>query len=174
MNVVDWNSCTKKWSHLKGLPFPKMGSRPIVDILIGLDCADLHYSYRDIRGKPGQPITRLTPLGWTCVGALYNLPQSRFSTHFARTYFTSDQIGEESVDAVLRQFWEVDCIGVQRLPVMTVEDRLVLDKVQKSIEFVGGHYQVAIHWRKDKLSIPNNYKMALERLKKLETRLQKN
>ena len=57
---------------------------------------------------------------------------------------------------------------------MTVEDRLALDKVQKSIEFVGGHYQVAIPWRKDKLSIPNNYKMALERLKKLETRLQKN
>ena len=56
---------------------------------------------------------------------------------------------------------------------MTVEDRLALDKVQKSIGFVGGHYQVAIPWRKDKLSIPNNYKMALERLKKLETRLQK-
>ena len=93
--------------------------------------------------------------------------------HILLTYFTSDQIGEESVDVVLRQFWEVDCSGVQRLPVMTVEDRLALDKVQKSIGFVGGHYQVAIPWRKDKLSIPNNYKMALERLKKLETRLQK-
>ena len=84
MDVVDWNSCAKEWSHLKGLPFPKMGPRPIVDILIGLDCADLHYSYRDIRGKPGQPIARLTPLGWTCVGALHNLPQSRLSTHFAK------------------------------------------------------------------------------------------
>ena len=133
MDVVDWNSCAKEWSHLKGLPFPKMGPRPIVDILIGLDCADLHYSYRDIRGKPGQPIARLTPLGWTCVGALSNLPQSRLSTHFARTYFTSDQIGEESVDVVLRQFWEIDSSGVQSLPVMTVEDKIALDKVQKSI-----------------------------------------
>ena len=70
MDVVDWNSCAKEWSHLKGLPFPKMGPRPIVDILIGLDCVDLH---RDTRGKPGQPIARLTPLGWTCVGALPDL-----------------------------------------------------------------------------------------------------
>ena len=49
---------------------------------------------------------------------------------------------------------------------MTVEDKIALDKVQKSIEFVGGHYQVAIL----KLSIPNNYKMALECLRKLEKR----
>ena len=56
INVVDWNCCAKEWSHLKGLQFPKMDPRPIVDVLIGLDCADLHYSYRDIRGKPGQPI----------------------------------------------------------------------------------------------------------------------
>ena len=44
MDVVDWNSCAKEWSYLKGLHFPKMGPRLIVDILIGLDCADLHYS----------------------------------------------------------------------------------------------------------------------------------
>ena len=41
MDAVDWNSCAKEWSHLKGLPFPKMGPRPIMDIFIGLDCADL-------------------------------------------------------------------------------------------------------------------------------------
>ena len=44
--------------------------RPIVDLLIGLDCAELYYSFKDIRGKPEQPIARLTPLGWTCIGAL--------------------------------------------------------------------------------------------------------
>ena len=29
-----------------------------VDVLIELDCADLHYSLRDIRGAPGQPVHR--------------------------------------------------------------------------------------------------------------------
>ena len=55
---------------MKGLKIHHLGPRPIVDLPIGLDCADLHYSFKDIRGKPGQPIARLTPLGWTCVGAL--------------------------------------------------------------------------------------------------------
>jgi len=137
MNVVDWNSCAKEWSHLH---FPKMGPKLIVDILIGLDCAGLHYSYRDIRGKPGQPTARLTPLGWTCIGALYSSPQPGLSTHFARTYFTSSQIREECVNEVLRRFSS----GIQSLPVMTTEDEMVIDKVQDSIQFVGGHYQVAI------------------------------
>jgi len=174
MNVVDWNSCAKEWPHLKGLQFPKMDPRPIVDVLIGLNCADLQYSYRDTRGTLGQPITRLTPLGWTCVGASYNFPQSGLSTHFARTYFPSDQIGEESVDLVLRQFWHVDSGGVCSLPVMTAEDRMVLDRIQNSIEFVNGHYQVAIPWQEVGSSIPNNYKMATEQLQKLERRLRNN
>ena len=105
--------------------------------------------YKDIKGKPGQPITRLTSLGWTCIGALYNSPQSGLSTHFARIYFASDQIGEEALDVVLHQFWEIDSSGVQNLPVMTVENRIVLDGVEKSLEFVNGHYQVAIPWRED-------------------------
>jgi len=90
------------------------------------------------------------------------------------TYFTSDQIGEESVDVVLHQFWEIDSSGVRSLPVMTAEDKLVLDKVQRSIEFVNGHYQVAIPWREDRLTISNNYEMAFKRLQKLEKHLQIN
>jgi len=102
------------------------------------------------------------------------LPQSGLSTHFARTYFTSDQIGEESVDLVLCQFWEVDSGGVCSLPVMTAEDKMILDRVQKSIKLINGHYQVAIPWREFGSSIPNNYKMTTERLQKLERRLRNN
>lgn len=40
----------------------------MVDVLIGIDCADLHYALEEIRGRPGEPVARLTPLGWTCIG----------------------------------------------------------------------------------------------------------
>ena len=43
--------CAREWPHLKGLRFPQLGPRPIVDLLIGIDCADLHYSFKDIRGS---------------------------------------------------------------------------------------------------------------------------
>ena len=38
-----------------------------MDLLIGVDNSDLHYSRADIRGVTGGPIARLGPLG--CIGA---------------------------------------------------------------------------------------------------------
>ena len=68
MRAMDWTTCADEWPHLRNIKFHKLSPRPIVDMLIGLDCADLHFSLQDVRGEPGQPIARLTPSGWTCVG----------------------------------------------------------------------------------------------------------
>ena len=174
MNVIDWNTCSREWPHLKGLNFPQLGPRPIVDLLIGLDCADLHYSFKDIRGRPGQPIARLTPLGWTCIGPLSSVHLSDSKTYFARTYFALDQVTVEDVNVVLQKFWEIDSGGVESLPIQTVEDKMVVEKVEKSIKFIDGHYQVAIPWKENKLSLPNNYKLAFQRLQNLEKRLTRN
>lgn len=173
MNVIDWNTHAKEWSHLKGLKFHQLGTRPIVDLLIGLDCVDLHYSFKDIRGKPGQPIARLTPLGWTCVGALNDVHQVNPKTHFVRTYFVSDKITVEDVNSVLRQFWEIDSSGVESLPVLTIEEKMAMEEAERSIKFSNGQYQVSIPWKHNKLSLPDNYKMALQRLQNLEKRLVK-
>ena len=63
MRVVNWNQYATKWVHPKDISFPNVAWNPVVDILIGLDYADLHYSVKDIRGQPSEPIARLTPLG---------------------------------------------------------------------------------------------------------------
>ena len=51
---------------------------------------------------------------------------------------------------------------------------MVLNKIQNSIQFVDGHYQVAIPWCEVGFSIPNNCKVAVEQLQKLEKCLQNN
>ena len=104
MRVTDWSTCAEQWPHLKGIQFHQLGSRPIVDLLIGLDSAELHYSFKDIKGEPGQPIARITPLGWTCVGAVDRMSQSDITTNFIRTYFASEQTTMEQVNDTLRQF----------------------------------------------------------------------
>ena len=68
LEAIDWIKHANKWPHLRGIQFPKPGSHPLVDILIGVDHVDLHYSFKDVKGRPGEPVARLTPLGWTCVG----------------------------------------------------------------------------------------------------------
>lgn len=57
-----------QWTHLKNIDFQRCAASPIVDILIGIDCADLHYAFIEMRGRPWEPFARLTPLGWTCIG----------------------------------------------------------------------------------------------------------
>ena len=78
---------------LKGLQLLKMDPRPmIIDVLIGLDCTDLHYSYRDIRGNQGNQL-QLPDLphsdGHVLVLCIY-VTSVRTVNSFTRTYVTSD------------------------------------------------------------------------------------
>ena len=67
METVNWNKYKRNWPNLKNIVFPYTNMRPRVYVLIGLDCADLHHAVEEVRGRPGEPIARLTPLGWTCI-----------------------------------------------------------------------------------------------------------
>ena len=119
-----------------------MGPRSIVDILIGLDCADLHFSFKDVRGNPGQPVTRLTPLGWTCIGSTGE-GQDGEQTNFARAYFSTGETEMSEMNAMLRRFLEIDSSGIESFPVRKDEDRIVLNRAQESIKFADGRYSVA-------------------------------
>ena len=176
MRVTDWNICAKMWPHLKGLPFHKLGPTSTVDVLIGLDCADLHFSFKDVRGKPGQPVARLTPLGWTCIGAMEGQSQDNIRTNFVRTYFITsetDNADMNEVNVTLRRFWEIDNNGVDDVQVLSAEDNFILDKAQQSVKFIDGHYRIAIPWKEERVSLLNNYSLALRRLQNLEKRLEK-
>ena len=173
MRVTDWSRCAERWPHLKETRFHQLGSRPIVDLLIGLDSADLHYSFKDVRGEPGQPIAGLTSLGWTCVGDFGKIDQHNATTNFVRTYFVSEEAEMEDLNVMLRRFWEIDNSRMESLPAMNKHVNLILEKAEKFITFSEGQYQIAILWKEDKLQLPNNYKMALNRLQNLERRLLK-
>ena len=171
MRAIDWTTCAKEWPHLRNIEFYKLGPRPIVDMLIGLDCADLHFSLQDVRGEPGQPIARLTPLGWTCVGQVDE--QQDYTTNFARTYFATDETDMSNINTVLQKFWEVDCSAIEGTP-LSCENKRILEYTGNTIELVDGRYRVSIPWKGDRKVLPNNYSMALRRLQNLEKTLVKN
>ena len=85
--AIEQSMCASKWSHLQQLKFLKLGPQPTVNILIDLDCADLHFSFWDIQGAPRQLVVWLTPLGWKHIGPAGNSKQINISTNFAYTYF---------------------------------------------------------------------------------------
>ena len=68
LDVVDWSIQANRWAHLNTITFPTLANSSGIDMLIGIDLSDLHFSvYKDVRGKQGEPMARLTPLGWTCI-----------------------------------------------------------------------------------------------------------
>ena len=169
MNVVEWSDLARKWEHLRGIEFWRVGPRPIVDILIGLDHVDLHYSYRDIRGNPGEPIARLTPLGWTCISGSNG---KTLQTNFGRMYLTHGQSTTDEIAPILQKFWELESSGISvDRAVMTLADQSALEKVRSSLRFQNHRYQVGIPWKKEPPDLPNNHEMAVKRLVSTEKHL---
>ena len=64
----NWGASRDKWPLLARCDFASPAKDGLVDLLIDVDTANLHYSFVDVRGKVGEPVARLGPLGWTCIG----------------------------------------------------------------------------------------------------------
>ena len=67
VNVVDWQRQKYHWEHLQSIQFPDLAPSAGIDLLIGMNLSQLHYSYRDVKRYAGEPLARKTPLGWTCI-----------------------------------------------------------------------------------------------------------
>jgi len=65
---------------------------------------------------------------------------------------------------VLRKFWEIDGSGMTDLPFVSKDEQLFLERARKSVRFTEGYYQIALPWKQEMLQLPDNYKMALNRL----------
>ena len=90
MKAINQRAYAAKWTHLKDIQFPDPGPHPFVDKIIGVDYAELHYSFQDIGGRSGEPVARLTPLGWTCARSPSGLKGSDLQMSFTHTYLVRE------------------------------------------------------------------------------------
>ncbi|PIK47573.1 hypothetical protein BSL78_15560 [Apostichopus japonicus] len=144
LKPIDWCRVSRDWDHLKDIEFPKfLGSRNKVDILIGLDHAGLHESIHEVKGRSGEPIARLTPLGYTCVGPVAPAARRAFHTRSVSTFHCTV---DREVNITLRKFWEVDNMGLNcKVTCHTKEEEEAIRVVIESM--AGGdncRYQVRI------------------------------
>ena len=141
MKVIDWGKHAAKCTHFKGIQFPNPGIRPIVDLLMGIDYAELHYSFKDVRGQPGEPVARLTPLGWTCTGTVSGLRGGDYHSSFTRTYFVREESDTDEISHLQRKFWEIENHRTthDRL-VLNPDEQCALEQVQRSLKYLDGRY----------------------------------
>ena len=173
LSIPDWNQHKIKWDHLKNITFPKAPGRNTIDILIGSDHPELSLALSECYGPIGAPVARKTPLGWTCVGRLPALPSAK-RIAFART-FRTQTLRETRLDEQLREMWEIDSLGVRNSDVnqLSQEEISAMTKAEKSRRWIGGRYEVAIPWKEELPSLPDNREEAEKRLYSLEKSLLK-
>ena len=148
MRVFNWNKCKSRWPYLKNIDFPHSAKRKIVDLLIGLDCAYLHSTIEEVRGKPTEPIVRRTPLGWTCVENPGQRDGSMLQTNFASKFFVKDHLYLERLNANLKTFWEFDEEPLMHEPpVIRSEEKLDLQTAEHSINYENQMYRVGVPWK---------------------------
>ena len=167
MEVINWRQYQSKWIHLQGIEFPQVGPRTTVDLLIGVDQADLLYSLRDVKGQPGEPIARLAPLGWTCIG---NPDGKAERIHANFTFFLNDS---DKLSSFVHRYWDIEEPTSLKTYIENPDEKLAVDTVINSLTFVDGHYTVGMPWKSDKCLLPDNYSMALQCLQNTEKKLQK-
>ena len=56
LEVVDWKKCKKRFPYLCDIDFPVISDNKSIDLLIGVDYAELHVSLKDMLANPGSPL----------------------------------------------------------------------------------------------------------------------
>ena len=142
--LENWKQSKNRWSPLKKCDFAEPAQEGLVDLLIGVDNAELHYSRADVRGEEGDPVARLGPLGWTCIGSPEGKQWTGARSHISRTLFTRDPNVSVSdvcwgVDRTLKGFWEVENCGIEGhdTVILTEERNEALKKLKESISYTG-------------------------------------
>ena len=80
---------------------------------------------------------------------------------------------EDIPDSFLRNFWELESIGISPKSEENDDDSHILNQFNKSITFNEGRYEVSLPWKANKPRLIANEKEATLRLKSLSRRLDK-
>ena len=158
-----------RWSHLKGLP---LHHAPIdeVMLLIGQDYPDALVPLATVPGGKGEPYTVKTRLGWTVSGPV-NASETRGEQ---QAFFTQGERYEQ-LDRQLEKFWKLESSGLYDDDrAMSVQDKLVTARWEKTATYEDGHYTLPIPFRHEEPRLLDNRRMAELRLGSLRRKLEKN
>ena len=84
---------------------------------------------------------------------------------------TDNEILHRQIERLWKIDFEGSAVGTDTLP--SIEDNKALNKMEKSLQRVGDHFQVALPWCEESPCFPTNKPMAEQRLQLLKKRLLK-
>ena len=99
---------------MRDIPFPKLGKRSKIDVIIGSDYYNLLFPMKEVRGGDNEPSARLCPLGWTAIGTIGTSEGLGTSnTGYLNTYrISQSECSDGDLNYLLKQFWSLEAIGI--------------------------------------------------------------
>ena len=139
--------------HFSNLPFEFFDCK--IGILIGINESELIKPLEIVSGEEGGPFATRHLLGWALSGPVSGKAFSR--CHKIKVKNLQDL--ELNIERALNSdFEDID----PNLKGTSVEDKLWLQKVSSTLsKRTDGHYEVALPFKSDSVSMPNNYRQAL-------------
>ena len=174
---ISTNEIAKLYSHLSDIEFPEINTNEVE--LLGNDVHEAFRMTEQRCGEYGEPFGLHTALGWTLFGSDYSDNAKEESCLSAsddviRVQFLHKSDVENECNQILEimnqdlKDLDEDC-GVKP----SVEDKLVVEEMEKSLKKVGTRYQVGLPWKEDHPVLPSSKAMDLRRLNYLKRRFEK-
>ena len=117
------------------------------------------------RGRRGPTAIR-TKVGWVLSGPA-SCQETSANLVFTTTHALKIEVypTEPSLDDQLRQFWELESLGIAK------NEPSVYESFVQRITFDGKRYQVGLPWKEGHLPLPDNLELCRRRLRSLLRRL---
>ena len=178
-----------QWKHLKNIKTDAIPTN-LVGILIGSDCAELRWTLDEVRGGRGEPFARKTLLGWTISGPAkaQNLddwtpttrqeqakqPNVSMDQALRDCSWPPDQcdvyvLAVDRLEKQLQRQWNADFGDLDQVEreAMSQDDKRAVDIMTSTVQMVDNKYKLAIPWKFDPATLPNNRRCAETRLRSL-------
>ena len=176
-----------KWKHLKGMAakMPEFFQDSPVALLLGTSCSRAIKPLEVVCGEDDEPWAVRTHLGWGIVGCLNGGNEEEGMCHLVGTgdgrqkrchFAFRSQVREVSPLEVL-QVLESDFHETRRenKTGLSIQDQQFVKKMSEGLRRRDdGHFEMPLPLKNDRMSLPNNKTVAMQRLKGLKTKLVRN
>ena len=150
-----------KWPYLSGIMVPETIADGKVSLLIGVDVPEALEPDEMRKSENGGPFAVKTKFGWTLNGPLGRHSFTGNSCFFSECKSGDDLLQEQLLKYFNREFNQLTCDNKRGL---SVHDKQAMKILEESLQFINGHYQMAIPWKSSQPYLPNNRVMAEQRL----------
>ena len=157
----------EKWPTLRDLPFNFVCAE--VGLILGINSPEAIKCLEIVSTVENGPFASHHKLGWALNGPLAR--EHRHEVFMHRTQVENPR----TIETMLEQMYSHDFPDSHQDGIgLSIEDKIWKERVESSVKFENGHYEIKLPFRNKELSLPDNRNQAYQRIASTKRRLERN